>query len=473
MILIRTLPLAALALLFPALSACELTARRDSSAYADDAAAAGRLVISEVMADPRAVPDERGEWVEIANPGAEPVELRGWKLLSGSDAGLTVAQSVVVPPGGAVVLGRDGRTGANGGVRVDYRVAEGLTLANSGDWIALRDPLGAPVDSVAWTQRARRGVSWTRTSPAPDLPMVEGPGWKTAEETFGAGDRGTPGRVDFVVESAGGASSPTEVAATADSDASTGVVAPTEGGRGAVYRDHVAFGAPTDDAPADDYLIRRPQYVLSYNPRRGVANWVAWNLNRTHFGDAARSPSFQADEAVPERFPRILSSDYTGSGYSRGHLVRSEERTATAGDNAATFLMTNVIPQHQDLNGGPWLDLERHLQDEAQRRGREIYVLAGGTFAADPPTLRDQGRVQIPETTWKIAVLLPSGAGLNDVRSADDVEVIAAEMPNTAGLTGQRWTRYRTTVDALELATGYDFLDRLPDEVERVLEARR
>lgn len=468
-----TLPLAALAFLLPALLACELPARQDATARAGPPAAAGRLVISEVMADPSAVPDERGEWVEIANPGAEPVELRGWKLLSGNDAGLTVAQSVVVPPGGAVVLGRDGRTDANGGVRVDYRVAEGLTLANSGDWIALRDPLGAPVDSVAWTQRARRGASWTRTSPAPDLPVVEGPGWKTAEERFGAGDRGTPGRVEFVVEPAGGASSPTAVTAAADDDASTGDTGPTEGRSAAIYRDHVAFGLPTDGSPADDYLIRRPQYVLSYNPRRGVANWVAWNLNRTHFGDVPRSPSFQADPTLPERFPRILSSDYTGSGYSRGHLVRSEERTATAEDNAATFLMTNVIPQHQDLNGGPWLDLERHLQDEAQRRGREIYVIAGGTFTADPPTLRDRGRVQIPEATWKIAVLLPLGAGLDVVRSADDVEVIAVEMPNTAGLTGQRWTRYRTTVDALELATGYDFLDRLPDEVERVLEARR
>lgn len=459
-----------LMVLSPALLACELPGRGEASADADGTAAAGRLVISEVMADPRAVPDERGEWVEIANPGAEPVELRGWKLLSGNDAGLTVASSVVVPPGGVVVLGRDGRTASNGGVRVDYPVAEGLSLANSDDWIALRDPLGAPVDSVAWSRPARRGASWTRTNPAPDLPVVDGPGWKIAEETFGAGDRGTPGRVDFVAEPAGGESSATELAT--DGGASTASGPSTEDGA-AVYRDHTAFGVPVDASAADDHLIRRPQYVLSYNPRRGVANWVAWNLNRTHFGDVPRSPSFQADPDLPERFPRIVASDYTGSGYSRGHLVRSEERTATVEDNAATFLMTNVIPQHQDLNGGPWLDLERHLQDEAQRRGREIYVIAGGTFAADAPTLRDRGRVQIPETTWKIAVLLPYGVGLADVRAADDMEVIAVDMPNTAGLTGQRWTRYRTTVDALETATGYDFLDRLPDEVESVVEARR
>lgn len=472
MIRIRSVRRAAFALLSPALLACELPGRGGPSAYSDGAASAGRLVISEVMADPRAVPDERGEWVEIANPGAEPVELRGWKLLSGNDAGLTVARSVIVPAGGAVVLGRDGRRGSNGGVRVDYAVAEGLSLANSGDWVALRDPLGAPVDSVAWSQPARRGASWTRIDPAPDLPVVDGPGWKVAEETFGAGDRGTPGRVDFVVEPVGGASSSADTGRATEGSASNDG-ASTEDEGGAIYRDHTAFGVPTDGSKADDHLIRRPQYVLSYNPRRGVANWVAWNLNRTHFGDVSRSPSFQADPELPERFPRIVASDYTGSGYSRGHLVRSEERTATAEDNAATFLMTNVIPQHQDLNAGPWLDLERHLQDEAQRRGREIYVLAGGTFAADPPTLRSRGRVQVPATTWKIAVLLPFGAGLADVRSADDVEVIAVDMPNTAGLTGQRWTRYRTTVDALERATGYDFLDRLPDEVESVVEARR
>lgn len=65
------------------------------------------------------------------------------------------------------------------------------------------------------------------------------------------------------------------------------------------------------------------------------------------------------------------------------------------------------------------------------------------------------------------------GAGLADVRSSADLEVIAVRMPNRDDVRGRPWTDFRTSVDALEAATGYDLLDALPDAVEREVEARR
>jgi endonuclease G len=255
-----------------------------------------------------------------------------------------------------------------------------------------------------------------------------------------------------------------------------GAVAAAEVGtqaEGPVYRSHVEFGTPRDRTPADDHLMEKRQYVLSYNPRRNVANWVSWNLNRTHFGDEPRSPAFMADSALPARFTRVTSSDYTRSGYTRGHMVRSEERTATPEDNVATFLLTNIVPQTQDLNAGPWLGLERYLQEQAQREGREIYVISGGIFPAQPQTLNGRGKVAIPTSTWKIAVLLPFGRGLADVKTARDLRVIAVDMPNVNGIATRPWRDYLTTVDALEQATGYDFLDRLPDAIEAEVERVR
>ena len=49
------------------------------------------------------------------------------------------------------MLGRDADRASNGNVRVDYAYGSSVRLANSGDWLALRDPRGATVDSVAWT----------------------------------------------------------------------------------------------------------------------------------------------------------------------------------------------------------------------------------------------------------------------------------------------------------------------------------
>ncbi|MBD0319339.1 MAG: lamin tail domain-containing protein, partial [Gemmatimonadetes bacterium] len=73
------------------------------------------VVISEVMADPAAVPDERGEWFEVHNRGGAPAELRGWRIASGNDSPVAIARSVVVPAGGRVVLARNGSASQNGG----------------------------------------------------------------------------------------------------------------------------------------------------------------------------------------------------------------------------------------------------------------------------------------------------------------------------------------------------------------------
>jgi competence protein ComEC len=107
------------------------------------------LIISRVMADPSAVSDDRGEWIEIANLGADSIDLRGWQLRSEHDPGFTVSRSLVVPPAGTVVLGRSDDSTTNGGVHVDL-VYTGIVLGNSGDWLVLRDPAGTTADSVEW-----------------------------------------------------------------------------------------------------------------------------------------------------------------------------------------------------------------------------------------------------------------------------------------------------------------------------------
>src|SRR5437879_2092689 len=45
---------------------------------------------------------------------------------------------------------------------------------------------------------------------------------------------------------------------------------------------HVRLGMPgpakADPRDRDNYLLARPQYVLSYNAEKRTANWVSWNL---------------------------------------------------------------------------------------------------------------------------------------------------------------------------------------------------
>ncbi len=96
---------------------------------------------------------------------------------------------------------------------------------------------------------------------------------------------------------------------------------------------NVSLGLPKDSDSSDDFLIYRSQYVLSYNYTRSVANWVSWGLNAKWYGKAGRyNGRFLTDNSLPTDFYRVSHSDYTGSGYDRGHLVRSEERTKNAKD---------------------------------------------------------------------------------------------------------------------------------------------
>jgi DNA/RNA endonuclease G (NUC1) len=243
----------------------------------------------------------------------------------------------------------------------------------------------------------------------------------------------------------------------------------------AQYSGNAEFGEPTDADASDDYLVRYPQYTASYNPNRGTPNWVAYDLDATHFGAEDRCDCFTMDPALPASFPQLTTADYTdagafhGYGIDRGHLVRSFDRTAGSLDNAYTYLFDNIVPQAADLNQGPWAAFENFLGDEARFNGREVYILAG--VAGNKGTLKDQGRVVIPTSTWKVAVILPRDQGLTSIRDYRDLEVLAVNMPNEPGVRNVDWHTYLTTVDAIETLTGYDLLALLPDDVEGAVES--
>ncbi|MFL5383314.1 MAG: PKD domain-containing protein [Longimicrobiaceae bacterium] len=262
----------------------------------------------------------------------------------------------------------------------------------------------------------------------------------------------------------------------------TMTVIPATAPTSAIYRNHVEFGAPTG-VPAGEVVLNKAQFVSGYNPARGGPDWVSWNLNATQFGGAPRCDCFSADQTLPADVYHVVDFDYRNSGYNRGHMVQSESRTTTDQENATTFLLTNILPQSGDNNSGPWLGFENYLNDQARINGKEVYVIAGGEYAATPGTLKGEGKVAIPDYTWKVAVIMDAGEGLADVHSVADLQVIAVKMPNltTPGLPASGvgatfrttpWQSFEVTVDQIELATGYDLLNALPNQIEILLEGK-
>lgn len=234
------------------------------------------------------------------------------------------------------------------------------------------------------------------------------------------------------------------------------------------WKKHVALGIPTDSDSSDDFIIKRPQYVLSYNADKNIANWVSWNLNKSWYGKVKRwKGSFFKDPMLPKDVYKVKHSDYTNSGYDRGHMVRSEERTKTVTDNKSTFYLTNVLPQTADLNQRLWLDLEYYCQSLCVDSLKELYVMAGGVFHRDE---RLNGVVSVPDSCFKIIVVLNKGDGLCDVNST--TEVIAVMMPNKDGLTDFDWKHYTTSIKRIEQSTGYDFLNKVDEDIQKVIESQ-
>src|SRR4028119_1964533 len=57
--------------------------------------------------------------------------------------------------------------------------------------------------------------------------------------------------------------------------------------------------AASSVASIDNYLMVKPQYVLSYNSKTKTANWVSWQLNRSWTGTADRQDNFRPADTPP------------------------------------------------------------------------------------------------------------------------------------------------------------------------------
>ena len=235
-------------------------------------------------------------------------------------------------------------------------------------------------------------------------------------------------------------------------------------------------GATTNTAFPENYLMEKPQYVLSYNRTRATSNWVSWYLNSSSRGSAPRQNDFRADNTLPSGWYQVNENDYSGSGFDRGHMTPSADRTSTVADNSATFFMTNMIPQAPGNNQGPWEKLESYLRAQLDvNGGQEVYIIAGsygigGTGTAGTTNTIAGGKVTVPSQTYKIAVILTNG--IDDVnRVTTTTRVIAVIMPNIDSIRPNDWRPYRTTVDAIEAATGLNFLTNVPVAIQDAIEA--
>lgn len=241
---------------------------------------------------------------------------------------------------------------------------------------------------------------------------------------------------------------------------------------------HLLLGNPsaatTSVVQANNYLMDKGVYTLSYSRERGIANWVAWHLSASDLGSVGRQDDFREDVSLPLSWYQVSEDSYSSSGFDRGHSCPSGDRTSTYAANSTTFLMTNILPQAPNNNQQTWANLEDYSRSLV-RQGNELFIFmgsygVGGTGSKGRFEKIDNGRVTVPAMIWKVIVVIPHGN--NDLaRVGNSTRVIAVNTPNI-NTTNSNWKNYRTNVDAIEEATGYDLLSKLPENIQQVLEAK-
>lgn len=234
---------------------------------------------------------------------------------------------------------------------------------------------------------------------------------------------------------------------------------------------HLRMGIPgdatADEAEKDNFLLKKDAYALSYNSSKGTPNWVSWRVVESDLGgDAPRFP-FKPDSTLPDGFKKIVTKDYSGSFFNRGHLCPHSDRDKDDASSKATFVMTNIVPQTSNLNQKAWNQMEIYLRNLAKLDHKVLYIIAGpvgvggkddnGTFK----TTIGNGKVTVPAATWKVVMVLDSDVDdPDDLNEGTQIRLIAAVMPNdpTPGL---EWSDYRTSVHSIEELTGLKFFDKI------------
>jgi len=436
------------------------------------------VVISELVTRASSGSDDGRTWVELAGPGGAPVGgmaledvvangLDGGNRFVDGDFGpgeidgeYRLPGGTRLPPGGFLVVADGVNSGSQGtsgslvpglvpGVDVvarDMDLQNGpgslqLLAADGGflDVVAHHNPLGVRVDA---------GVAKFNNFPLYEAaPAVTSPLYASLGRTS-AGDDRANNRLDFIPS------------------------VPTPGDENIAV--HLWLGRPDSSSisatPLGRYFFEKRQYTLSYNGLLKNANWGAWELNAAWMGSQSRTNAFRPDPNLPASIPQAQLADYSGSGWDRGHLCPSADRTIDQTDNEDTFVLTNMLPQAPNNNQGPWEKLESYSRCLVFQ-GKQLYTVFGGLYEGPPRYTEPGSTVRVPSHTWKVITVLDApGQGPGDVTFA--TRVIAVIMPNDNSQIGinDPWRNFRFTTRQVEQRAGLNFMSAVPQGIQDVIE---
>ena len=218
-------------------------------------------------------------------------------------------------------------------------------------------------------------------------------------------------------------------------------------------------GNPTRTDGSALRLLVNTAYSVGYDEQMRLPAWAAYKLFDAPSPTLPDRPTlFLPDTRTSTP---VLSEDYTGSGFDRGHLAPNFAIARCYGEEAQreTFLLSNVVPQQHGFNAGLWKSLELREALNYVGRFQEIWVLTGPVFGQEIHCL--PSGLAIPEQLFKIIVDIQNGK----------IRVIALLMPQNSQ-DDKHFDKYLCSIDEIEAKTSLDFFPDLSWEEQNALEAQ-
>ena len=216
---------------------------------------------------------------------------------------------------------------------------------------------------------------------------------------------------------------------------------------------------PKLKAKRSEQVIRHEGYTVSYNSDYKIANWVAYELTAE---EAKSKKTERSNKFVPDPMVKgatATNEDYTRTGYDRGHMAPAGDMKWSAKAMRESFYFSNICPQKPALNRGIWQELEEQSRLWAKDYGS--LLIATGPVITDNMKRMGKNRVGVPGAFYKVICYV----------SGSEYKAIAFILENK----DYKKTSLKSMVipvDSVEKVTGIDFFPAVPDEQERVMEAK-
>ena len=122
----------------------------------------------------------------------------------------------------------------------------------------------------------------------------------------------------------------------------------------------VAAGLEIPASTGSGRIVRHGAYVSSYNTSTLIPDWVAYELTAEEAGGRRdrEGIEFRMDPDL-KGCTQAMREDYSGSGWTKGHLMPAADAATSSSTMAETFYFTNICPQDETLNAGDWQFLEK------------------------------------------------------------------------------------------------------------------